>query len=433
MDTGKDRLESPVATSRLEDSSTSAWRRPSVVFSVAIALVCLHLLTGLTVRTSDRSVMARLWDSALAVGLSGIAVVWFRRSGRLVRALLALAIGAAATAAGVAITVVRVVKLGLSEFDLLGVSSLAAGIALLALGSLVILSEVRRRLVLAVPIGLLFVYYVMLPLTVAVYMTHVPTTLPSGRTPAEVGLDYRNVTLRTEDGVRLGGWYVPSDNAAAVIVLHGSGSTRSDVLDHIAVLGRAGYGVLAIDARGHGQSDGVAMDVGWFGALDVEPAVSYLAHRHDVDPGRIGVLGLSMGAGEALASAAADPRIGAVVAEGARAFSFADARALGLRGAFSLPFYLLGFTAVDLMTPAEPPIPTEEAMARIAPRPVLLISGEDRTESLLNRRYRAAAPHSTDLWEVPDTRHTRAIWTHPEEWGRRVLAFFGDALLHGTP
>jgi pimeloyl-ACP methyl ester carboxylesterase len=405
-------------------------RQTIAIFTWAVVLVTLHLLSGLAVSGSDRSTIARMGGSLLAVGASGAAVAAFRRSSHVLQGVLALIVGTAATAAGVAVTAVRMVKLGLSGWDFTGVASLGAGVTLLALGAVVLLSGVRRwhRLV-ALPAALLVFYYLLAPLTLAVYVTNVPTTLHTGRTPSDVGLPYRNVTMTTADGIELVGWYVPSRNGAGVVVLHGSGSTRSHVLDHLKVLGRHGYGVLAIDARGHGDSGGVAMDLGWYGKLDVGAAVSFMARQPDVDPGRIGLLGLSMGGEEALTAAAGDPRIGAVVSDGASAHSLADAGSLGVDGVLSLPFYWVAFAAAELMTPAPPPMGLEDAIGRIAPRPVLLISATDGVESVLNRKYRAVAPGSTDLWEVPDAAHTRSIWTHPDEWARRVLGFLDGALL----
>ena len=61
------------------------------------------------------------------------------------------------------------------------------------------------------------------------------------------------------------------------MLLHGSGSTRSAVLDQAAVLAEGGYGVLLFDARGHGESGGRAMDFGWYGDADIAGALDYLA------------------------------------------------------------------------------------------------------------------------------------------------------------
>ena len=151
----------------------------------------------------------------------------------------------------------------------------------------------------------------------AVAVTNVPRP-EIGATPASKGLSYEAVTVTTPDGVRLAGWYLSSTNRAAVVLLHGAGSTRSNVLDEAAVLARHGFGVLMIDARGHGDSAGRAMDFGWHGDADIAAATGYLAERPDVDPERIGVVGMSMGGEEAVGATSTNDRIRAVVAEGAR-------------------------------------------------------------------------------------------------------------------
>src|SRR5206468_1520008 len=78
------------------------------------------------------------------------------------------------------------------------------------------------------------------------------------------------------------------------------------------------------DARGHGRSAGRAMDFGWYGDADVQGAVTFLGAQPDVRDGRIAAVGLSMGGEEAIGAAATDPRIRAVVAEGATGRVAAD-------------------------------------------------------------------------------------------------------------
>src|SRR5690606_17900629 len=101
-------------------------------------------------------------------------------------------------------------------------------------------------------------------------------------------------------------WYVEPANGAVVVLAHGAGSTRSNVLDHAVVLVDHGYGILAVDARGHGDSAGRAMDFGWWGDEDLGAAVDWLAERPEVD--HTAVLGLSMGGEEAIGALAADDR-----------------------------------------------------------------------------------------------------------------------------
>jgi hypothetical protein len=75
--------------------------------------------------------------------------------------------------------------------------------------------------------------------------------------------------------------------------------------------------VIAPDGRGHGGSEGQGMDFGWFGDRDIRAAVAILSTRPEVDPRRIGVVGISLGGMEAIGAASDDPRIAAAVAEGA--------------------------------------------------------------------------------------------------------------------
>jgi DNA-binding CsgD family transcriptional regulator len=156
---------------------------------------------------------------------------------------------------------------------------------------------------------LVFLVYVLVPITMAVVVTHSSPGVLSGRTPADAGLPYRDVDVQTSDGVQLSGWYIPSRNGAAVLTIPGGGETRDGIFDQAVVVARNGYGVLDLDTRGHGPSQGTPMDFGWFGDLDVAAGISFLSAQEEVDPSRITALGLSMGGEEALTAAATDPRL----------------------------------------------------------------------------------------------------------------------------
>lgn len=348
------------------------------------------------------------------------------------RGVVALLVGTAAVVAGIGLTLIRVIKFGVSWADVPGLLLLVAGIGFLILAAVWFLGPIRRwRRLVAIPVGLLWIYYLILPLTVAVYATHVPPSALGTRTPADLGRPYEDIAFPTADGVRLSGWYLPSTNRAAVVMLHGSGETRSSVLEHAVRLAERGFGVLALDARGHGKSGGTAMDWGWYGSLDVAAGVAYLSEQPDVDSARIGAVGLSMGGEEALTAAASDARIRAVVAEGATMRAFSDRRSVPaptVNRLLSTPHWWLQYAAADLMTSAGQPIALEEAMRRIAPRPVLLIAGTAMEEEY-NRAFVSAAPASTELWAEPDVGHTRALAIHPRQWVERVTSFLEGALV----
>ncbi|WP_432867806.1 alpha/beta hydrolase [Microbispora rosea] len=78
-------------------------------------------------------------------------------------------------------------------------------------------------------------------------------------------------------------------------------------------LARAGLVTLAFDHRGFGESGGRRGHEDSEGKLaDLRSAVSLLARRAEVDPGRIGLAGVCLGGGYAVRAAAADPRVKAV-------------------------------------------------------------------------------------------------------------------------
>jgi len=84
-------------------------------------------------------------------------------------------------------------------------------------------------------------------------------------TPASLNLDYEEVALGTQDGVRLHGWYVPAPNhRAMVLFFHGNGGNISHRLDSVSLFHRLGLSTLIIDYRGYGQSSGHASEAGTY-------------------------------------------------------------------------------------------------------------------------------------------------------------------------
>jgi uncharacterized protein len=243
-----------------------------------------------------------------------------------------------------------------------------------------------------------------------------------------VGLDYRRVTLPTADGIRLAGWYVPSTNGAAVVLLHGAGSTRSNVLDEAAVLAGAGFGVLLVDARGHGESEGRAMDFGWYGDLDMAAATDFLAGQPGVAAGAIGAVGLSMGGEEAIGAAPTNTALRAVVAEGATNRNAADHAWLsdryGVRGAVQEQLQKVQDTLTDLLTGASVPTGLRDAITSATDTPFLLITaGTVAKEGDAAAHMAAGAPDRVDVWNVAGAGHTDGLETDREGWTERVVSF----------
>jgi dienelactone hydrolase len=401
----------------------------------AILAVGIGMLAVVAHDGSPRWQIAR---AAVTVALTALAVRAARAGGRR-RGLVAFSIGLPATAVGVGIGLPYLSKTGLTGITVAGLTVFFAGLILFVVGAAAVVRLVQgwRRFVVG-PALILAVSLAVLAFGQAIAATNVPPTSLGSRTPADVGLRYEDVGFRTADDVMLSGWYVPSRNGAAVVMLHGSGSTRSTLIDRAAVLARHAYGVLLVDARGHGRSGGRAMDFGWYGDEDVAAAVTFLESRPDVDADRIAVLGTSMGGEEAIGAAAGDDRIKAVVAEGATNRTTGDkawlSDAYGWRGSVQEGLEWLIYNTADLLTDADQPSTLRRAAEAAAPRPLLLIAGGAMPDEGKAGRYiQQAAPDSVELWVVPDSGHTQAPDTHPTEWEQRVTRFLDDALSERAP
>jgi len=278
--------------------------------------------------------------------------------------------------------------------------------------------------------------------------------------------------VRAPDGILLRGWKVrpAHPNGSWVLLFHGVADNRVGVIGPSEFLLRAGYSVVMMDARAHGASEGSNATYGWLERNDSKSIIDallrselnpyveektrsgkwrlvpaenadpreLLKHRPplpDAPVQHIFALGESMGAGIALQSAAADPRIEAVVAEASFAnlreasYDYAGLRRSPLFGMTVFrPFsWTLLYRGEELTGFPIAEVSPEKAVAS-RPFPVLLICDE-KDEALPcrhTRRIYAAARGPKQLWEVPGAFHTAALGFQPAEFQRRVLEFFAN-------
>lgn len=375
------------------------------------------------------------WFHPLALAIGTTLVVIGGHIGQRGRGALLAAGGVTCVAVGVGLTP-HVIDDSFSPASVASIGLTVGGVALVVVGARRLLGSTRRSIRLAGGTGLTIALAVVVWLVAPpVAATHVPPSSISS-TPADLGLDADSITLTTADDVELSAWYVRGSNGAAVVLLHGAGSTRSEVLDQAMVLARNGYGVLMIDARGHGASGGTAMDFGWYGDLDIAAGTEYLRSRDEVGPDRIGVVGMSMGGEEAIGATANNPTIDAVIAEGATGRTAADKSWLsdeyGWRGAVQEQFEKAQFWVVDYLTESAPPVALRAAVATTGDTPFLLITAGDVPDELSAAEFIAgAAPDRVDVWNVEGSAHTGGLRTAPAEWERRVVAFL-DTHLAGS-
>ncbi len=132
-------------------------------------------------------------------------------------------------------------------------------------------------------------------------------------TPDVIGLPYEDVYLSTSDGVRIHGWWVPSeDGAPALIFCHGNAGNISHRLELINILHRLGLNVFIFDYRGFGRSEGRPNEEGTY--LDAEAAWRHLREDRGIEPEKIVIFGRSLGGAVAI-ELAKRREAGALIAE----------------------------------------------------------------------------------------------------------------------
>lgn len=251
---------------------------------------------------------------------------------------------------------------------------------------------------------------------------HPPRIVPPGYTLIEKRIRFQQVDLYTEDGIRLTAWYTPPKNGTVILLAHGYGDNRPEWM--YAMLAREEYGVLAWDARAHGESGGEISTLGYKEVLDVKAALDFALAQPEIK--HIGAWGGSMGGATMIRAAAEFPQIEALIVDSS--FSSVDAEI-----DFLAPYplvnpmakFLLGISlGVDLNDTSPAAL-----IHKISPRPVYIIQGAkdavaspDSAGKLFN-----AAGNPRYLWVEEDVVHLGMFRDNPRKYQRRVIGFFDES------
>jgi MYXO-CTERM domain-containing protein len=409
----------------------------TLLFRVAIAVIALHVLDDSFVQPQPGTSAGDHLVSGL-VPLTGLALAaWaFPRLKAGAQGALALILGPVGLVAG-AEAVYYMRHGGLSGDDYTGLPAIVAGLALIGIGAAVLWRSRRRhdhllwrypRRALLVVASLFAFVWVVGPFVLGYGFTHIART----KQAVDLGVPHERMSVKTSDGLRLAGLYVPSRNGAAVLAFPG----RVGPLDHAKMLVRHGYGVLLLDRRGEGFSEGDPNAFGWDFDKDIAAGVRYLQARPEVDDDKVGGLGLSVGGEMMLQTAAEDRGLAAVVSEGAGARMLSEevSDVSGFEKVLNAPQAFVKFASVSLFSGSAPPADLETLLPKIAPRPVLLINAAHHEVDAKAPEYYAAARSPKQQWSVPRGGHTDGIDVMPDEYERRVAGFFDEAFgLRGEP
>ncbi len=271
--------------------------------------------------------------------------------------------------------------------------------------------------------------------------------------PSAYGLDFQDVIFPARvDGLQIAAWYIPSaENEKAIILVHGYNNSRTNgFLDEFvpfaAKLQQAGFSVMMIDLRGHGESADARFTFGVRERNDVLGAVDWLEGRGYL-PGKIGVLGYSLGAGSVIGAAAEEADIGAVWADSAFTAigPVLDSAWNGMSG-LPQPFLYSTVAMVRLFygydIAASRPI---DDITKIAPRPIFLAHCQnDHLIPISNMKALLEVVPNAQTWtiancdintagtpvELPAIFNNHAIGyvLNSDEYTSKVIQFFSVSL-----
>ena len=264
---------------------------------------------------------------------------------------------------------------------------------------------------------------------VAYKLTHRRRRAFAEPVPAVAWATFEAERLRTIDNEEIGAWYAPGRaDLPGVVVIHGNGGSRWNVLGRAELLANQGYPVLLISLRAHGDSTGEYNDIGFGARRDVIAAVDFLERRRTGRP--IAVLGPSLGAAAALFAA---EELGHRVAGYILESPYQDLRiAVRNRTANSLPPVLdwiayRGLLAVSpLVLPHLDRISPHDAISKVpADIPILILAGD---EDISARRAEARALHErarthAELHLFPGARHLQMMVLDPARYQKAVFDF----------
>ncbi|MFQ5761481.1 MAG: alpha/beta hydrolase [Candidatus Bathyarchaeia archaeon] len=264
-------------------------------------------------------------------------------------------------------------------------------------------------------------------------------------TPADYGMNYQEFTVATSDGVSIKGWFIPGSNKATVIMIHGGavgvtkgtagvipgGELRHSLLPIAESLHEGGYNVILYDRRLNGESGNGPFTRS---VEDVYAVIDYIGSNPSLDSNRIGLWGNSAGGWVAIMAAGERQDLFRAVVADAPVPHFSEAGGwfeltLGLP---SFPFYhtmLAMYSIIEGVSLDQ--VSSYRYVDKISPSAFfLIVESEDRMlpPSSVERLY-ALAGDPKYIWKDIDAAHVEAYFKYPEEYERRVLAFYDTYLL----
>ena len=238
---------------------------------------------------------------------------------------------------------------------------------------------------------------------------------------AEELTGYELVEIQTSRGLELQGWWQAPENGKVILLLGGLGSNRDTMLPEADILTGYDYGILTIDPR---PCVGQQTTLGYRETEELQAMVDYALDQPEVN--WLGVLGYSVGGVTAIRGAVDIEEIEAVISLGSYADLYKE-----ITGIETIPMSLrwqiqqmvVGWYAwFARALPWE--VSTLKALPQVAPRPVLLVFGENEMKRARGWEQFEASGDNSELWVVPQAGHGEYRDKEPLEYETRIVEFF---------
>ena len=253
-------------------------------------------------------------------------------------------------------------------------------------------------------------------------------------TPVKFNASYETITIKTADGLQLSGWYIPPAEdksgpgpAKIIILVHSYYADRRQTLPVAKLLYQNGYGLLMLDQRASGESEGNARSLGWLDIPDVLAASNWIATRSS--DAQIGIYGCSMGAAIALAGSVGVPAIRAIAADAPSELGWVEnLPGFSWNDPLSLPIMALYYPLVMLRAGALPSGNTSDAIHNLGSRAILFISSGQPGENQRVSSFYSHAAGPKEYLLLSDATHCGGPISDPELYQQRLVNFFNSSL-----
>ncbi len=263
-----------------------------------------------------------------------------------------------------------------------------------------------------------------------------PAKLPLKILPEHFSLAYEPIQLQTDDGIFLKGWFIPSvkgQSEKTIIICHGWGSNKGEILRDTHFLAEQGYNLFYFDFRASGESKGTVSTIGYLEAKDFNAAYKFLKTYKVEEARSIGLLGLSMGSSVAIYAASKNKEIKCLVAENAF-YSYTRVIANWSWLRMKMPYWpLVPITLffVRMKLKADPDEYSPKYNIGEVEKPVLFVNAEH--DDLVpikdgKKLFEKCASEKKELWIVPGATHARCAEVSGENYRKKIINFFNDNL-----